>query len=285
MARAIKKTISRVAIALLTAGGLTSLYRMRVRNLAPLLRVIEFHDLQDAGRFSHILTFVKTHYHVVTPGECFSRKLDASRINVLVTFDDGYASWINVALPVLSALDIKALFFVNSGLLDVHGDEAARDRYIKDRLLIAPRETLSWNDLRALSCSGHTVGGHTTSHSRLSTLPDHELRAELENDKKRIEKMLETEITAFAYPFGQHTIRSERFLRDAGYTHAFSNEARFAMLDNPLRLPRLPVDEAISITVLQYTIEGGCDTYEMMKALLGIKRMRIASNVATVRPL
>ena len=281
MATAARNTIRNVSIALLSAGGVATLYRTRMSRTAPLLRVIEFHDLHDARRFADILTYVRRHYHVVTPEECFGNELDSSRVNVLVTFDDGYASWIHIALPVISSLAIKSLFFVSSGLLDAHDNERTRERYVEDRLLITPRETLSWDGLRVLRHAGHTIGGHTVSHSRLSTLQEHELRAEIADDKKRIEAMLDTPITAFAYPFGEHTPQTERFVRQAGYTHAFSNAPRFATLDFPMCIPRAPIDEAASIAALRHAVEGGCDVYESMKAVLGVRRAKMAFNAAS----
>ena len=251
-------------------AGVAKLYRMRVGKSAPLVRVLNLHDVAQVDRLADMLRFLRAHYHVVGPEECFRKELDPKRINVLVTFDDGYASWVNVVLPALSSLHIKALFFVSSGLLDVHGDEAARDRYVKERLLISTRETLSWNGLRALQCAGHTIGGHTTSHARLSLMQQHELRAEVANDKRQIETMLGTQLKAFAYPFGEHATRIESIVRDAGYTYAFCNKARFARFDSLLRIPRLFVEDDTSIAELKHGIEGGCDVYERMKTLVRV---------------
>ena len=272
MASVIKTTLRSAAIALITAGGFSGLYRMRAGRSAPLLRVLNFHDVPDIVRFANILDVIRSQYHVVTPEACFSQCFDPSRVNILITFDDGYASWIEVAQSLMSPLDIKALFFVNSGLLDAHGDEAARRRYVKDRLLISPRETLSWDGLRALHAAGHTIGGHTTSHPRLSTLQQHELHAEIIQDKRRIETMLHTEITTFAYPFGEHTLRVEMCLRYAGYKHAFANEPCFATLDHPLHMTRMPIEETDSIMDLRHAVEGSCDVYENMTSLFRLQQ-------------
>jgi len=214
------------------------------------------------------LRFVQTRYRIVTPEECFGKQLARDAINVLITFDDGYPSWVKVALPVLTSLDIKALFFVSSGLVDAHDDKRAQRRYVEEQLLVSPRETLSWSGLRTLRSAGHTIGGHTKSHSRLSDLQFHQLRSEIHDDKIRIETMLATQLHAFAYPFGEYPAEAKVILRNAGYRHAFSVETGFASLDVPLRIPRIPVDDWTSEAKLRRDIEGSTDLYEYLKSAL-----------------
>lgn len=270
MLSAVKNTIRTFSAGLFAATGLTRLYRRRVSTFAPLLRVLLFHDLQRGEHFADVLAFVGRRYRVITPDECFDRQLAPDTINVLITFDDGYASWVTVALPVLASLDIRALFFVSSGLLDAHDDKRAQRRYVEQKLRVSPRETLSWSGLRTLSSAGHTIGGHTKGHSRLSDLDLHHLSSEIHDDKIRIETMLAAQIRAFAYPFGEYPAHAKVTLTDAGYTHAFSVESNFARLDVPLRIPRIPVDDSTSMAKLRWDIEGSTDLYEHMKnTLLG----------------
>lgn len=276
---AVKTTLRDLSIALCAAGGLSTLYRARARREGPLLRVLVFHDVQDPKGFLDTLVFIKRHYHVVTPEECFGNKLDASRINVLITFDDGYASWTDVCLPILSSLNIKGLFFVCSGLLDAHDDEAARARYVKERLFVpSPPATLSWEGLRALHHAGHTVGGHTATHPRLSGLQRHEQRAEIADDKERIETVLQTPITAFAYPFGEFTSHAEQVVHELGYAHAFSTEERFATPARRARIPRLCVEDAMSSVALRRWVEGGHDVYTGIKGAIK-KMLRIGAHI------
>lgn len=263
---AAKTTLRNLSITLCAAAGLSRLYRARARREGPLLRVLVFHDVQAAKGFLDTLVFIKRHYHVVTPEECFGNRLDAARINVLITFDDGYASWTDVCLPILASLNIKALFFVCSGLLDTHGDEAARARYVRERLFVPSLpQTLSWEGLRALHQAGHTVGGHTLTHPRLSALKRHEQRAEIAVDKARIEAVLQTPITAFAYPFGEFTSHAEQAVQELGYAHAFSTEERFATPARRRRIPRLCVEDSMSSMALRRWVEGGHDVHTGIK--------------------
>lgn len=262
------KTVRDPLIALCAVSGISRLYRAQVRRRGPLIRVLLFHDVQDSKRFFDALVFLKEHYHIVSAEEYFNSKLDACRINILVTFDDGYASWTDVCLPVLSSLDIKGLFFVSSGLLDVHDDAVEQNRYVKEKLLSSPRRTLSWEALRALHQAGHVVGGHTRTHTRLPLLPEAEQLSEIAADKERIETMLDTTIHAFSYPFGEFTSSTEQLVRAAGYSHAFSTEARFANQRIGARIPRLCVEESMSSVALRRWIDGGYDVWDAVKRSL-----------------
>ena len=62
---------------------------------------------------------------------------------------------------------------------------------------------MNWDDLSALLEQGHTIGAHTKSHARLSTISDtEELKSEIVYSADLIEKKLGIEIEHFAYTFG-----------------------------------------------------------------------------------
>ncbi len=81
-----------------------------------------------------------------------------------------------------------------------------------------------------------TIGAHTLSHPKLSKLTYFEQKNEIYNSKKNIEKILNTEIKVFSYPFGTKNdynhqslkICLEQFDRVAanfpGQFHSWSNE-------------------------------------------------------------
>src|SRR3989344_3576678 len=141
----IGKYIRDFLINAITFFGTSERYRNRVRKNGPLVRVLVFHDVQDAMWFSEIIVFLKTMYHLITPDDFVAKRFDEKKINVLLTFDDGYESWMSVCLPVLTTHNVRGLFFVNSGLLDVHDNAEKQARYVKKRLLLFPRKTLSWD--------------------------------------------------------------------------------------------------------------------------------------------
>ncbi len=265
-----KRLLRDTCIALAHRTGASWAFRTHMRGRGPLVRVVVFHDVTDGEWFSRTLATLSQHYRVLTPEEFTAGKFDTERINVLITFDDGYASWVDVCLPVLTEHKVKALFFINSGLLDAQGAEE-QATFVRERLLLTqPHSTLSWEGARALLRAGHTVGGHTRSHTRLSELSVAEQEAEIKDDQARLTEVLDSEVATFAYPFGSHGDYTEdtmRLTREVGYTHAFTTNGTFADVRNPHALSRLCIEDNLSPRALSWWVEGGYDIYGILKKL------------------
>lgn len=266
----IKKSIRDFFITGVSILGISLVCRKLRNGDNPLVRVLVFHDVQNEEWLRSSIEFITENYHVVPPEDFLAEKFDSTRINVLITFDDGYASWVDVCLPILSGQHVKALFFVNSGLIDVYEDSEQQSEYVHDRLLLSPRRTLSWDGVRMLVEAGHTIGGHSTTHARLSELQEGMEREEIINDKVRIEEVIGKEISTFAYPFGQakdFTDATEKIVQEVGYTYAFTTEGVFATFGNTFTISRLCVEEGQSTKSLEQWIEGGYDVYHKIKSL------------------
>jgi peptidoglycan/xylan/chitin deacetylase (PgdA/CDA1 family) len=119
----------------------------------------------------------------------------ASARTFAITFDDGYASVLTHAAPVLRELGFGATLFLTTGLME-------RDEIFPgDRL--CPRErSLSWAEARALAASGIEIGSHATEHRDLRTLSDAELSRALSESRRVLEERLGTPVRLHAYPFG-----------------------------------------------------------------------------------
>lgn len=264
------RTVRDAFIRAVSLLGLARVYRLYEKQKGPLVRVVAFHDVQNGEAFAHIIKELTIRYNVISPEDFMEGRLDASRINILITFDDGYASWVDVCMPVLEAHHVRALFFINSGLCDAGESTEAASRYVRERLLLSPRHTITWAQVERLASAGHTIGGHGVTHARLSELREGEQRDEIAKDKARIEEMLKTPLTAFAYPFGRvgdYTATTQRILKDAGYTYAFTTGSVFGNLSRPYEISRLCIDDTISTTQLHDWIQGGYDIYHKLKSL------------------
>jgi peptidoglycan/xylan/chitin deacetylase (PgdA/CDA1 family) len=102
---------------------------------------------------------------------------------------------------------------------------------------------LSGDELRELADHREvTIGAHSVTHSRLSTLSEEEQRHEIVGSKRQLEKLLGREVQLFAYPFGKKTdfdSISSRICREAGYLKAaaaFPGEAH--RWTDPHKIPR-----------------------------------------------
>lgn len=265
-----KRLLRDAYIELAHITGASWVFRTYVRRRGPLVRVVVFHDVTDGEWFSRMLAILSQHYRVLTPEEFTAGNFDMTRINVLITFDDGYASWVDVCLPVLTEHKVKALFFINSGLLDAESEEE-KAKYVRERLLLLkPHRILSWEGARALLRAGHTVGGHTRFHTRLSELPVAQQEVEIKDDRARLTEMLGTNIATFAYPFGNHSDYTEataRLASEVGYTHAFTTEGAFTDMRTSYTLSRLCIEDGLFPHMLSLEIDGGYDIFGILKKL------------------
>jgi peptidoglycan/xylan/chitin deacetylase (PgdA/CDA1 family) len=123
---------------------------------------------------------------------------------VLVTFDDGFADYADVALPVLRRHGVPGTLFVTTGWLGRPG-------------------MLSGSALAGLPDT--EIGGHTISHPHLDTLGETRARREIAGCRAALEDLLAAPVTSFAYPHGSHRTRTRRLVEAAGYrtAHAVKN--------------------------------------------------------------
>ena len=139
-----------------------------------------------------------------------------------ITFDDGFKNWATNAAPILLDHGAMAAFFIVTGFIGTSLEDD-RDKLLGfydqgDRLM----EFLSWDDCRALSEAGMTIGSHTVNHVHLADLDDAAAKTEMQGSKDAIETELGRPCDHFCCPFGRegidfvapsHTSMAE----DAGY--------------------------------------------------------------------
>ena len=262
----IKHIIRDTVISLFDKTGISLLYRKQVRKKGPLVRVLAFHDVKEKEWFDEVIQMLLSHYNVITPKQFHTNDFDTEKINILLTFDDGYASWVEVCAPILKKNNLKALFFVNSGLLTIANDPTAVTEYMRDRLLLTPKAPLSWEWAQTLQAEGHTIGGHSVSHYNLAVLDQSILEFEIKDDKKTIEETLKVPLTDFAYPFGRkknYTTNVFGVAERAGYTWQYSAISSFDR--GATVTPRTLVEKNQPIQSLRRWIEGGYDLLNYVK--------------------
>ncbi len=250
--------------------GVAKLYRFVTRKRGPLVRVVVFHDVPDEVWFESMIQTLTTTYHVISPEEYHVGLFSKTKINVLVTFDDGYASWLYVALPVLEKYSVKALFFVSSGLIDVGQNRKAADAFMRSQLLIAPRAPLTWEGVRTLMRRGQTIGGHARNHGNLALSDMDTCKHEIEEDKRIIEAQTSVVITDFAYPFGtKHHVNNDvcSIAKGAGYFYGYAAISRFVGTEETFLIPRMCIETELTPHALKRWVEGSYDLFDMLKQL------------------
>jgi peptidoglycan/xylan/chitin deacetylase (PgdA/CDA1 family) len=179
------------------------------------------------------------------------------RLQVAITFDDGYASLHDVALPVLQSLGAVAAVFLNTGCIG-----AGQARKTSDAALgYYPNELfLSWRDVDHLLAEGWSVGSHGVGHLDLTCTCERAARKELAASKSMIESILFTPCTLFAYTWGRHTASLRRLVADAGYQYAFAGRHGPVRADpNPLALPRINVSNEYTMSDFKAVVCGDWD--------------------------
>lgn len=151
---------------------------------------------------------------------------------LLITFDDGYATLAEHAYPVLADLGFTATTFL---ITDFVGRENTWDvRYTWHRL-----RHLDWPAIEQWRGRGFDFASHGTAHRRLTWLDDRAATDELGRSRETLVDKLGADAgRAVAYPFGAVDGRVERVAREAGYALGFGGVRGNG---SPLRQPRVPV--------------------------------------------
>jgi peptidoglycan/xylan/chitin deacetylase (PgdA/CDA1 family) len=155
---------------------------------------------------------------------------------VLVTFDDGYADFLDAA-ERLAAAAFPSTLYVTTGQLGAAG-------------------MLTRGQLQSLGGSVE-VGAHSCSHPRLDELPADRLRDEVHGSKADLEEVLQRPVRSFAYPHGDHDRRVRQVVVDAGFDSAAAVKNAFSHdHDDPFAIARITVTAATTSERIARLLEG-----------------------------
>ncbi len=164
----------------------------------------EFEDqmkwIQDQGATPIALDQLYRH---LTTGEAVPDKA------IVITFDDNYQGFYDIALPILEKYKYPAAMFVHTKFV---GDKKGR------------HPKMDWPTLKELVKNPLiTIGSHTVSHpDDITTLaPDDQLK-EFRDSKAILEKQLGKPMNYLCYPDGKNDKMVQGNASAAGYTMAFS---------------------------------------------------------------
>lgn len=114
--------------------------------------------------------------------------------SVVITFDDGFQDFAEMAWPVLRPLGFRPIVFLPTAFVG-----GAEDWY---GIGEAPRALMGWDTIRALAAEGVLFGSHTMSHANLNALEPAALERELGEARAVIGQKLGHAPRHFAAPFG-----------------------------------------------------------------------------------
>lgn len=163
----------------------------------------------------------------------------------VITFDDAHQSQFHCALPLLSATQTTAQFFVPTA-------RVGHDR-----------QTATWSQLQELARLGHRIGSHSHTHPLLTQCTPAALRQELELSKKLLEDRLGISIDAISLPGGRGSRRVLNACAEAGYLRVYTSSpypraSRHAWNGKHLEIVgRLIVRRGVSQALLAGYLNGG----------------------------
>ena len=183
------------------------------RIIQRVLAILSFHKIGDPGpggwnswfyipekTFAGHLRFLKDNNWNVIDVPAFLAGLRAfeklPERAVLLTFDDGYRSVREVALPWLRRFGYPAVSFVSTGYI---GGCSTFDSGVE------PEEPIcDWEDLRELQQQGISIQSHGVTHRGFSSLGPEEQEEELTRSKDVLEAQLRKRVEVFAFPYGDN---------------------------------------------------------------------------------
>lgn len=256
--------------------GNTSLRRIGIRPPGR-LRVLLYHDIapHEEERFAAHLRWLARSWRFVDPQKFAAMVSGEEQVkegNLLLTFDDGFASNRLVAEKVLNPMGIRALFFIVSSFVEISGKDdqrafIARNIYPDINPAAIPEHwgNMDWNDLNYLLETGHTIGAHTATHARLSKIARaDELEAEIVGSADVLERKLGVKVEHFAYTFGNLASFSPLALAVARkrfrfiYTGLRGDNAHGVL---PWALRRDAMKPTDSLALAGALLEGGADLH------------------------
>lgn len=186
-------------------------------------RIICIHSLDDKtlteGCFRQYVKNIKLlGYRFASLEEVVS---DTCKGKVLsLTIDDGYKNIVTNLLPILEDLEVPALLFVPTGLLN----KKANDEQLLKNDCYKDQDMMSVKDLQYWINKGFQVGFHTHHHINLSKVDFEQAEKDVEEGMNFF-KQINYKPSCFAYPFGllpTDKLQYEKLLSLHGIKHAFT---------------------------------------------------------------
>jgi len=157
----------------------------------------------DTAVFRRQMSYLATNRYVVVPLEALVEALEGHGSlpprAVVITFDDGWLTQSQNALPILQQMHFTATFFVITKQIGVG------TKYMGPA------------DLAAVQRAGMTIAAHSRTHPNLTKLTDAQLRDEVTGSREDLRKMFGVDAVLFAYPYGAWNGRVAAAVQEAGY--------------------------------------------------------------------
>lgn len=129
---------------------------------------------------------------------------------VIITFDDAYKDFYELGYPLLKEFGMRAVIFAL-------GDRSIKENSWDDPGKIPLAPLMNDEELQYLHNEGFEIGAHSCTHPKLTEIPIEEAEREIVESKVALEKLLNTRVHSFCYPYGLENEKIHEIVKDAGF--------------------------------------------------------------------
>lgn len=243
--------------------------------------------------FAQLLDSLAQTHAVVPLTEVLSAPADPRRPRISITFDDAYAGAVTAGVDEVVQRGLPATIFVTPSFVDggtFWWDEVADlasgevPAPLREHCLWAlegrAEAVRSWGDAaglarqempqhqrgasqhdiaQAVKNPGITLGNHSWSHANLAALGPEQLAAELTQPMAWLHERFDSVIPWVSYPYGLHSDRVERAVREAGLEAGMRVDGGWmngTQDDTLFQLPRLNIPSGLTVAGFQLRTSG-----------------------------
>ena len=175
--------------------------------------------------------------------------------NILITFDDGNRSDLEIGAPLLKQHGLKAQFFVLTGRMDMAG-------------------YLSVDDIHELRDMGFQIGSHGRDHVNWAQQSPDLLEQEVRGSRAALQQAMGAPVTEAAIPFGSYNRAVLSAIRGAGYSAAWTSDGGDTNPTGFLR-PRHSVRSDMSLDDVRRMLFGPITAVRRLRRTLAMARKRV----------
>jgi peptidoglycan/xylan/chitin deacetylase (PgdA/CDA1 family) len=242
-----KNVLKNAFFVVLECCGVNALFRHLNRGR---IKVLMFHSISKSGLyfnnsvsesgFVHQLKYLSKYYSILKLSqEGNVSGYDPQKVNVLLTFDDGFIDNYTTAAPILAQSGLSGVYFVLGECL-LNG---STPQFIKSRFgQLSTNEaysTFMTKEARKMIEMGMTIGSHGQQHLDYSKIPFDDGLKDASDAKTNIENEIGMPVALFAFPWGKFQERhldelKTVYQRIFTTQHGFNNPDDFVFYRNEI---------------------------------------------------
>ncbi|MBN1981922.1 MAG: polysaccharide deacetylase family protein [Chitinivibrionales bacterium] len=180
--------------------------------------ILFYHNViaSAAGRFANQMAFIKNHAEIISLNQASTPAGAMNRC--AVTFDDAFVSLKENGIEALERFSIPYTIFVPTANLGKKPQWITNPQHRYYNEVVMTQEQLTTVAASPLCC----LGSHCATHRDLTKLPEAEVKWELEQSKRDIERIYPQQHYYLSFPHGAYTKYAIACSRGCGYERSFT---------------------------------------------------------------